>query len=159
MQPARSFGIANRFLHGNREGDYVVADFCFDFVDARDIHAGALAQGSRGLARHHAGFSERFAGGQLDFQPFLKAIFIAPDAAHFRASVACDQIQPPAAITNERNTPCCKLSDGLPPMAAEIPPAMIPESARASEAAGRLVWREISGFVSALWRKFARQTT
>src|SRR5271156_3024408 len=91
MQPARGLGIGDRFLHGDGEGDYVVANFGFNFVDARHVDAGALAQYRSGFARHHAGFGESFAGSQLDFQPLLKAIFFAPDAAHFRAGVTCYQ--------------------------------------------------------------------
>ena len=91
MQPARGFGIADRFLHGNGEGDYVVADFGFDFVDARDVHAGALAQFRGGSRGHDACFRERFGRGQFDLQPLLKPVFFAPDAAHFRARVTCNQ--------------------------------------------------------------------
>src|SRR5271156_58711 len=43
MQPARGFGIGDRFLHGDGECDHVVANFSFDFVDAGHVHAGALA--------------------------------------------------------------------------------------------------------------------
>ena len=91
VQPARRFGIADRFLHGDGEGDHVMADFGFDFVDARDVNAGAFAQFRGGFARHDACFGERFRGGQLDVQPLLELVFFAPDAAHFRARVSCDQ--------------------------------------------------------------------
>ena len=92
MQPARRFRIADRFLHRHREGDHVVAHFRFDLVNARNVDARALAQFGGGLARHDARFGQRFRGGQLDFEPLLKPIFFAPDAAHFRARVAWDQI-------------------------------------------------------------------
>ena len=44
VQPARRFGIADGFLHDDGEGDHVVPDFRFDFVDARDVNARPLAQ-------------------------------------------------------------------------------------------------------------------
>ena len=91
MQPARGFGIGDRFLHGDGERDHVVTNFGFDFVDARDVHARAFAQLRGGFARNDAGFGERFGGGELDFQPLLESVFLAPDAAHFRAGVSCDQ--------------------------------------------------------------------
>ena len=91
MQPARRFGIAHGFLHGDGEGDHVVPDFRFDLVDARHVHARALAQFARGFLRDDAGFGERFRGGQLDVEPLLEFVFLAPDAAHLRTRVACDQ--------------------------------------------------------------------
>ena len=51
MQPARGFRIPDGLLHGNREGNHVVANFGFDFVDARDIYASRsrnFAAASRG---------------------------------------------------------------------------------------------------------------
>jgi len=91
MQPARGFGISDGFLHGDGEGDHIVANFSFDFIDARDVYPSALAQRGRSLARDDSGIGESFAGSQLDFQPLLKAIFVAPYAGHFWAGVTRDQ--------------------------------------------------------------------
>src|SRR6202041_405499 len=52
VQPARSFRISHRFLHRDGEGDYVMANFGFDFVDARDIHTGALTKFRGSLGRY-----------------------------------------------------------------------------------------------------------
>ena len=93
MQPARRFGIAYRFLYRHRERDHVMANLRFQFIDTRYIDAPAFAQLQRRFARYDAGFRQRFGGGQLHFEPFLKSIFVAPDAAHFRACVSRDQIK------------------------------------------------------------------
>ena len=106
VQPARRFGIADRFLHDDGEGDHVMAYFGFDFVDAGDIDAGALAQLCGGFARNDARFGERFGGGQLNIQPVLEFVFFAPDAAHFRARVSCDQDFLPGMMRLRRRTFC-----------------------------------------------------
>ena len=63
----------------------------FNLVDARDVNARPLAQFPRGLARDDSGFGQRFGGGQLDVEPLLEFVFLAPDAAHLRTRVPCDQ--------------------------------------------------------------------
>ena len=95
MQPARRFGIAHRFLHHDGERDHVVPDFGFDLVDPRHVNARPLAQFARRLLRDDSGFGERFRRGQLDVQPLLEFIFFAPDAAHLRTRIACDQFRLP----------------------------------------------------------------
>jgi len=114
-----------------------VANFGFDFVDARDIYASALAQFRGGLARHHACFSEGFARGQLDFQPLLKAILFAPDAAHFRAGVTCDQnwlLRHSLVRENQQRTKGHVKSKQT---ARGLPSTIIPEIQRTREACGR----------------------
>ena len=95
VQPARRFGIAHRFLDGDGERDHVVADLGFDFVDARHIDARAFAQLRGGFARDDARFGERFRRGQLDVEPLPEFVLLAPDAAHLRTRVSCDQILAP----------------------------------------------------------------
>ena len=92
MQPARRIGIANRFAHGHGERDDVVLDLGFQLVNARNVHARPLAQFRRRLARHRTGFRQRIGGCQLNFQPLLEAVLVAPDAAHFCACVSRNQI-------------------------------------------------------------------
>jgi len=91
MQPARRFGVSYRFLHCDGEGNHVMPNLGFEFVDASHIHAGAFAQRGGCSARNDTCFRKRVGGGQLDLQPLLKFVLFAPDAAHFRASVTCDQ--------------------------------------------------------------------
>ena len=91
MQPARSVGMAGGghfFGDGGGEGDDVVLHFALDFVDARDVEAGVRAQGVRGFGGDFAGFGQRFARGQLDFQPLREAVFVAEDAAHLGPRVS-----------------------------------------------------------------------
>src|ERR1700722_9117696 len=89
MEPS-SLGPDN-FRHRGGEGDYVVTYFRFDFEDSRDLKVGALANSLGRRFRHHAGPSQSFRGRDFDLQPAAEAIFIAPNAAHLRASVARDQ--------------------------------------------------------------------
>ncbi len=90
MQPAGRLGIADRLLHGDGEGDHVMAHFGFDLVDACHVDARPFAQLRGGLFRHDARFGKRLGGGQLDLQPLLEFVFLAPDAAHLRTCVARD---------------------------------------------------------------------
>ena len=62
--------------------------FGFDLVDARDVDFGARAQRRGRVLGHLAGFGQRFRGGEFDVEPFLEAIGVAPDAAHFFARIA-----------------------------------------------------------------------
>ena len=82
MQPARGNRIANRFAHGHGEGDHVMLDARFQFVDARRVHLGAHPHGSGGLFRHEPRFGQRVGGSQLNVQPFLVAVGVAPDPPH-----------------------------------------------------------------------------
>ena len=114
MQPARRFGIAHRFLHRDRERDHVVADLGLDFVDARDVDARAFAKLRGSLARDNARLGERVRRGQLDVEPLPEFVLVAPDAAHLRTRVSCDQSQ----------------LLGLRKLAGETPCSIIPEKQR-----------------------------
>ncbi len=76
--------------HGGGERDDVVLDLALDFQNAIDVEGGVLAQRPRGLLRHFAELGESFSGGQLDLEPGLELIGIAPDPAHFRARITCN---------------------------------------------------------------------
>ena len=90
MQPACGFGIGDGFADGHRESDDVVADASFDFVDASDVNFCALAEARGGVTGDDACIGERVCGGELNVEPFLEAIRVAPDAAHGFAGVAGD---------------------------------------------------------------------
>ena len=97
VQPARGGGIADGFAHIHRKRNDVVLYARFQFVNARDIHFGALANDRSGIFRHEASFRKRFGGGQLDVEPLLEAIRIAPDLAHIFAGITRNQTLSPWA--------------------------------------------------------------
>jgi len=70
------------------EGDDVVADFGLDFLDALQAEIGALADGFGGVFGDNASLGQGFGGGDFHREPGAEAVFIVPDAAHFRAGVA-----------------------------------------------------------------------
>src|SRR5882672_6713758 len=89
MEPA---GLgAYEFGYGCVEGDNVVADFGFDFLNAFELEVGAVADGFGGFLGDPSGFGQGFGGGELDGEPGAEAVFFAPDAADFGAGVAVDQ--------------------------------------------------------------------
>src|SRR5579863_927344 len=88
MQPAGGFGIVDGFADSDGEGNDVMADFRFDFVDARDVNAGAFAQAQRSFARDNTRFGENVGGGEFDVEPFLEFVFVGPELAHLRARVS-----------------------------------------------------------------------
>ena len=91
MQPARGFGIANRFADGHGERDHVVLHLGFKFRDALHharIDARLLANFRGGRGRHDSRFGQRFRGGQLHFQPAAEFALLAPDPAHLFARVS-----------------------------------------------------------------------
>ncbi len=53
---------------------------------------GMGAQRGGGQRRDFAGFSQRFAGGQLHRQPLLEAVLVAEDTAHFGTRVAGNHV-------------------------------------------------------------------
>ncbi len=81
-------GGGHGFGDGGGEGDDVVLDFALDFGDAGDVEAGVGAEQAGGLGGDHAEFGQRFGSGQLDFEPLLEFVLVAPDAAHFGAGVS-----------------------------------------------------------------------
>ena len=76
------------FGYRGGEGDDVVLDLPFDFVDALHVEAGVLAQQARGFGRHDAEFGQGFGGGQFHFEPLLELVLVAPDPAHFGTRVS-----------------------------------------------------------------------
>ena len=88
VKPA-GFG-ADDLRHRGGEGDHVVPDFGFDFVDALQVEVGALADGLGRVFWDHAGVGQGFGGGDFDGKPGAEAVFVAPDAAHIRAGIAWD---------------------------------------------------------------------
>ncbi len=91
MQPARGGGIADGFGDVHRERDHVMLHARFNFMNARGVNFRAFANNFRRVLRNLSGFGQRFRGGNFNVQPLLKAIRIAPDAAHFFSSVTMDQ--------------------------------------------------------------------
>src|SRR5258708_4045424 len=89
VEPAR-LG-ADEFGDGGVEGDDVVVDFGLDFLDAFELEVGAITDGFSGLFGDPSGFGEGFGGGKFDLEPGAEAVFFAPDAADFGASVAVNQ--------------------------------------------------------------------
>ena len=90
VQPAGGFGVGDVFGDGGGEGDDVVADFGFDFVDAGDGEVAAVADGVGGGLRDEAEAGEGLRGGGLDGEPAAVFVLVGPDAAHGRAGVASD---------------------------------------------------------------------
>ena len=88
VQPAGGVGIANGFADGHGEGDDVVFDARFDFVDAVGVYFGAGAKNDGGVFRDEAGIGEGFGGGEFDVEPFLVFVGVGPDVAHFLACIA-----------------------------------------------------------------------
>jgi hypothetical protein len=90
VEPAR-LG-ADEFGDGGVEGDDVVPDFGFDFLDAFQLEVGAVADGTGSLFGDPSRFGESFCGGEFDFEPGAEAVFFVPDAADFGTGIAVDQV-------------------------------------------------------------------
>src|SRR5580692_8607689 len=95
VQPARGGGIPDGFNHIHRERNDVMLHARFEFVNARNVYFGAGSNGQSGVFRHKSSVGKRFRGGQLDIQPLLEAIRLAPDLAHLLAGVTWDQTVSP----------------------------------------------------------------
>src|SRR5262249_9384450 len=89
VQPPRL--RANLFRNRGGKGDYVVLYFAFDFTNALDVEVAKLSNRLSGLLRNQAGFRQRETGGGFHLEPTAELVFVAPDAAHFRAGVTRDQ--------------------------------------------------------------------
>ena len=89
MKPARV--RADDLGHRRSEGNHIVAHLGLDLLDALHAEIGALADRVRRLFGHHASLGQGLGGGNFHGQPGAKAIFIAPDAAHFRTCITRDQ--------------------------------------------------------------------
>jgi hypothetical protein len=81
--------------NGRGEGNDVVADFRFDLVDTLNPEVGALFDCFGGVFRNQAGFSQGFGGCDFDGKPGAEAVFVAPDAGHFRPGIARDHGRAP----------------------------------------------------------------
>ena len=95
VEPARGVGIANGFADGHGEGDDVVFDLGFELVDTGDVNFGAGAKQRGGFPRDLASFGEGISSGKFDVEPFLVAVSVAPDAAHFFTGVAWNHSSAP----------------------------------------------------------------
>ena len=60
----------------------------FDFEDARHVETGVRPQQARGFRGDDAQLGQRLRCRQLHFQPLLKLVLVAPDAAHFGPRVS-----------------------------------------------------------------------
>ncbi len=90
VEPARM--RADDFRHRGSKCDHVVAHLGLNFLDALQVEVGALANGFGRVFRHNAGLGEGLGRRDLNRQPGAKAVFIAPDAAHFRAGIAWNHL-------------------------------------------------------------------
>ena len=95
-------------LFGNRrgEGDDVVLDFSFDFLDAREREVSALADGLGRRLGYDAGLGQRFRGRRFDRQPHAVFIFIAPNAPHCGTGVTSNQGKPPKLTATHYSKGC-----------------------------------------------------
>src|SRR6185437_3741092 len=91
MQPTRCFRITNRFTNGYSECDHVMTDARIDLQYPRDVDSRTLAQPRRRLTWNYTSVGQCVGSGQFDFEPLLKPVFFAPNPAHFRARVSCNQ--------------------------------------------------------------------
>src|SRR3989441_7298039 len=91
VEPARL--RAHNLSDSRSEGDYIMAHFGFDLIDPLEPEVRPLANSFGSLFRHHASFGQSVRGGDLNRQPGAKAVLIAPNAAHFRAGVAWNQVR------------------------------------------------------------------
>lgn len=102
MEPARGSWIADGFADVHGERNDVVLHARFEFVNARDIHFAASTNRRRRIFGHEASFGKRLRGSQLDIEPLLEAIRIAPNLAHLFTRVTWDQSRSPAALRSNR---------------------------------------------------------
>src|SRR5207253_3805422 len=91
MEPARF--RAHDLSDCRRKSDNIMAHFGFDLINTLQPEVRSLANSFGSLFRHHASFGQSFSGSDLNHQPGAKAVFIAPNAAHFQASVAWNQVR------------------------------------------------------------------
>ncbi len=89
MEPARL--RAYNFRDCRRKGNYVVANFGFNFVNALHVEVGPLMDGFRRVFRHHACFGQSFGGRNFHHEPGAKTVLVTPDSAHLRARVSWNQ--------------------------------------------------------------------
>src|SRR5436309_14009885 len=91
MEPARF--RAHDLSDSRRKSDNIMAHFGFDLIDPLQPEVRPLADSFGSLFRDPASFGQGFSGGDLNRQPGAKAVLIAPNAAHFRAGVAWNQVR------------------------------------------------------------------
>ena len=107
MEPA---GMrADDLCDGGGEGDDIVADLGFDFMDALEAEVGALFDGPGGFFGNQPGFGQSFGGGDFDRKPSAEAVFVAPDAGHLGAGVAGNHVRSPRPAGTEDS----KWTDGI----------------------------------------------
>ena len=92
---------ANDFGDRGGEGDDVVADLGFDFVDAIEPEVSALLDGLGSFFGNQPGFGESFGGGDFDGKPGAEAVFVAPDAGHLGAGIAGNHVRSPRPAGTE----------------------------------------------------------
>ena len=98
VEPAGGVGICDVLGDGGGEGDYVVSDFGFDLLDARDGEAAAIADGVGGDLGHDACGGEGLGSCDFDAEPAAVFVFVGPDAAHLGQRVAGDHVWVPGAV-------------------------------------------------------------
>ncbi len=93
MKPAGRFGVSGRghaFGDGGGESDDVVFHVAFDLQEAIDGHGCVAPQQFGGFTRDLAGFGQRLGRGELDLEPLLVPVLVAPHSAHLRAGITGD---------------------------------------------------------------------
>ena len=88
VQPA-SFG-ANFFGDGGGKRDYIMADFCLDFVNPLQVEIGFAADCLGSSFGDKSGIGESLGGSQFDFQPFPELVLVGPDSSHFGTCITCN---------------------------------------------------------------------
>ncbi len=76
--------------YGGGEGDDVVLDFGFYFVDAVYREGALVADGVGSGLGYEAEFGEGLGGSDFNGEPALVFVGVGPDAAHLGACVAGD---------------------------------------------------------------------
>ena len=95
--------LTEGFGNGAEEGGDVVVGDADVLVDLVDIEAGVAADLRGGGGGYLAEFGPRLAGRDLDVEPSLELVLLAPDGGHFGAGVARDHLGTMISEGTDRN--------------------------------------------------------
>src|SRR5690348_16658616 len=88
--------------HVGGESDHVMLHLPLDLENALHRESAFLADGASRALWDKTGLSLDLGGSDLHLQPGLKLVFVAPDAAHFRACITRNHEDPRFAVSDLR---------------------------------------------------------
>ena len=103
--------VADGFRHRAQKRDDLMLDLGFDLANALHVEARFFANARDRRLGHFAESSQALGREDLHVEPFLKTIFLGPDAAHLRPRITRDHA---SMMPYERsNVQTIKVKQGL----------------------------------------------